>query len=145
VASVWMLGIGGCLTLYTLWQVRRALRSLEEARMAGPVRLQEIMDELVASAELASQVVEEKSEELIRLISMADDRLLRLGKTATTPAGVEQLPEDLRQPELEQPQVVNERHRLVLDLANRGSDVTGIARELNITKGEVQLILGIHR
>lgn len=38
-----------------------------------------------------------------------------------------------------------ETHRLVYSLADKGSNVTQIARQLSITKGEVQLILGLRR
>ncbi|MDB4895871.1 MAG: hypothetical protein JWN15_2133 [Firmicutes bacterium] len=148
--------IGAALSVYCLWQLRRWLEQADGAAAAGSRRLGSLVDELVATAETTVSVVEEKAEALAAAIARADERLVRLEAAVAAPP-VQALPAvaAVRALEVEpvhEPRPVaeavpvpaqRELYSKVYALADAGHDVTGIARTLNIAKGEVQLILGI--
>lgn len=177
---------GGAVALYCLWQFRRWLGESQESGPAGVQRLETLVDELVATAEATSTVVQEKAEALAGLIAEADRRIGALpageAATAAVPAGrseapgptVEAHPEPAVSPDAGvratdvavgavlrgapgpsqtpvQPVVEPsgprspDLHRQVYDLADAGSDLTAIARGTGLSKGEVQLILGLRK
>lgn len=206
---------GGAIALYCLWQFRRWLGEPQETGPAGIQRLETLVDELVATAEATSAVVQEKAEALAGLIAEADRRIGALsagdagagagsaGRAAAgrpepavqaemrpqaavpttdaqptevrraevrrepavgpdlpatasaAPAGAkaEVVPANAAvgapapaQPAAEQPGTqVPDLHRQVYALADAGNDLTAIARRLGLTKGEVQLILGLRK
>ncbi len=154
--SILLLVIGATLSLYCLWQLHRWLRSAEAASAEGPRRLEKLVDELVATAEATVSMVDEKAETLTAAIERADLVLRRLeGAVATSPS--ERAKEE---PAAEPPVAVREpvlapapkqaaepdlppAYAEVYRMADKGLGVTEIARRLNMTKGEVQLILGL--
>lgn len=212
---VLLLVIGGLITGYALWQVRRWLRETSVSLTEGPRRLEAIAEELINSAEAASAAVAEETERLADLITRAEARagelralLERSPEPVRAPGSGKQVPgargervmvtavpvrfrharkeirrtaaerTALSQPgpgpapavslsiqpapmpaaasvTAEQPVSIRESnpvtnempetHRLVYTLADRGQDVTQIARQLSMTKGEVQLILSLRR
>ncbi|MDF2627924.1 MAG: hypothetical protein K0R39_1755 [Symbiobacteriaceae bacterium] len=164
---------GGAVALYCLWQFRRWLGEPPEAGPAGVQRLETLVDELVATAEATSAVVQEKAEALAGLIAEADRRIGALSdekaaagapaasqptlvahaplpaEPAAAPPAAVSAPVTALAPALpaaEPPAAhVPETHRQVYALADAGHEVTAIARSLGLTKGEVQLILGIRK
>ncbi|HYF80291.1 MAG TPA: hypothetical protein VD973_24550 [Symbiobacteriaceae bacterium] len=173
---------GGAVALYCLWQFRRWLGEPQESGPAGVQRLETLVDELVATAEATSAVVQEKAEALVGLLAEADRRIGALSASeplagAGRPSAGAQ-PEPAVTPEVSvaAPESASEAepsavvasaavpsqapvqaaaeaagprapdlHRQVYELADAGTDVTAIARRLGLTKGEVQLILGIRK
>lgn len=86
---------GGAVSLYCLWQFKRWLGEPQEANPAGSQRLEVLVDELVATAEATSAVVQEKAETLTELIAEADRRIRALadgGAEAPAPAAAVQRP-----------------------------------------------------
>lgn len=160
---------GGAVALYCLWQLRRWLGEAEAASAAGPQRLEALVDELLVTAEATAAVVQEKAEALEAVIARADERVAALGKAVegapvlARPAGsmAEARPAAAALPEVpvEAPVLAPEPpaaapapqaagpdlHERVAALADAGLDVTAIARQMGLTKGEVQLVLGLRR
>lgn len=176
---------GATVALYCLWQLRRWLAEGEAASAAVPRRLEKLVDELLATAEATSVVVQEKAEALETAIAEADRRLAQLNAAALPPAAL--MPEPFATPPVSAPaaavpavatvelplppawepapepaaatvaapaaevdvlreagpSAVPALHREVYMMADSGLDVTAIARRLSLTKGEVQLILGL--
>jgi hypothetical protein len=172
--SVLLLMLGVAISAYCLWQLRRWLSGAEAAVAAGPKRLEALVDELVATAEATVAAVEEKAESLAVLLEEADVKLAKLKGTgsggegptvAKVTAAAQARPVELasvhilepvvRQPEPfvspvvipAQPQgaTTPELHAEVYRLLDAGTDQTGIARQLGISRGEVHLILGLRR
>ncbi len=162
--SVLLLLIGGGIAFYSLWQLRRWLAEAERQSAAGPRRLEAIVEELIATAEGASAAVAEKTEALELSITKANAALAKLD--AANAGGVQSAaprrlvgprvkraaaPEPVAAPAAQADPVlmsapdVPELHRRVYTLADTGQDVTTIARQLSLTKGEVQFILGLRR
>ncbi|HLN63169.1 MAG TPA: hypothetical protein VK464_16660 [Symbiobacteriaceae bacterium] len=152
--------VGGAVALYCLWQFRRWLAEGELSSGAGPRRLEVLVDELLTTAEATSSVVQEKAEALAEAIAEADKRIAALkAPAAAAPAGAEQPDEAAPEPAVPTitlplpepgPAAVAEPgvpvlHRDVYALADAGQDLTTIARTLGLTKGEVQLILGLRQ
>lgn len=155
--------VGGAVALYCLWQFRRWLAEGERSSGAGPRRLEVLVDELLTTAEATSSVVQEKAEQLAEAIAEADKRIAALKAPAAgapavpgQPAGAAPEPVvptvTLPLPEPEPAVAVAEPepgvpvlHRDVYALADAGQDLTTIARTLGLTKGEVQLILGLRQ
>ncbi|HWI62389.1 MAG TPA: hypothetical protein VNT75_11160 [Symbiobacteriaceae bacterium] len=147
---------GGAVSMYCLWQFRRWLGEAPEKESASAQRLEVLVDELVATAEATSAVVEEKAEALTELIAQADRRLGALAAAsqavpvaaAPVPAPVEAAaPVPVAAPEAVPAagSGQSETHRKVYALADGGHDVTAIARRLGLSKGEVLLILGLRK
>lgn len=237
---VLLLTIGGLITGYSLWQLKRWLREAGTGLNEGPRRLEALAEELINSAEAASAVVAEETERLADLIARAEGRAVELrgllerspdpvhapagagrtpgltsGRVTVTavplrfrharkeirrtaperaalsqpgpamiqlvpamagpqsgsiplvpgagpaaphsapaaeaadpdsrgPAGTAALPASAVRPAGSHSETP-ETHRLVYTLADKGNDVTQIARQLSMAKGEVQLILGLRR
>jgi hypothetical protein len=146
--------IGAALSVYCLWQLRRWLEQADGAAAAGSRRLGSLVDELVATAETTVSVVEEKAEALAAAIARADERLVRLEAAVAAPPvqAMPAMPAVRAVAPAHEPgpaavavpvPAQRELYSKVYALADAGHDVTGIARTLNIAKGEVQLILGI--
>lgn len=141
---------GGAVALYCLWQFRRWLGEPAESGPAGSQRLEVLIDELVATAEATSAVVQERADALTGLIAEADRRI---GALAAPPPAVAEVQAPAVAPPapaqaVPAPEPVTgppEAHRQVYALADAGHDVTAIARRLGLTKGEVLLILGIRK
>lgn len=141
-----LLLIGGAISLYSLWQFRRWLTAGQEGVAAGSRRLEGLVDELVATAEATVSAVEEKAEALTDVIARADEKLARLeAATVAPPAPAPAQPAAAVAPAPAADADLPELHRLIYGLADAGKDVTGIARQLHITKGEVELILGLRQ
>lgn len=155
---------GGTISLYCLWQFRRWLSRTEAAVSAAPRRLEVLVDELIAAAETTAAAVEEKAEALAGLLEEADRKLGQLQGAPgdARPAREEPAARPMQSteaPPMERGAVpllppaptsvavlqsnLSEAHAGVYRLADAGMDVTGIARQLGMTKGEVQLILGL--
>jgi len=156
--------VGGAVSLYCLWQFRRWLGVPQEAVPAASRRLEVLVDELVATAEAASAVVQEKADALTELVAQADRRLHALAAASQAVAGpavagpapaapvaavapaapaepIAAAVEAAPAPTAVHPDL----HRQVYALADGGHDVTTIARRLGLTKGEVMLILGLRK
>jgi len=167
---VMLLLAGGVVSLYCLWQLRTWLREMPQPEQGkDPVRLEALVDELVATAETTVAMVQERSEALTAAVAQADRRLIELSaavKAAPVTAvpaaasaalsepplpvvpGPEPKPEPEPEPDLEpepQPEPGRELHTRVYRLADQGHDVTAIARQMGLTKGEVLLILGLRQ
>jgi hypothetical protein len=161
-----LLMIGGAVSLYCLWQLRRWLAQSEAAGSAGARQLENLVDELVATAETTVAMVDEKAEVLSRLLARADERLGRLSAVpgvaqpqalpAAEPVPApapEPAPRAVAEPVPHAPHGApaglpdrqREMYATVYALADAGHDVTAIARRLNMTKGEIQLILGLRQ
>lgn len=143
-----LLLLGGALAAYSLWQLRRWLVEAERHAAAGPRRLEAIAAELIATAEGTAAAVAEKTEALADAIARANAAAARLDAAAVGAGDPEgpQAPSPEPAPVKAAPAPVVERpemHRRVYSLADAGLDVTGIARQLGLAKGEVQLILGL--
>jgi hypothetical protein len=151
---------GAAVALYSLWQLRRWLAEGETSAAAVPRRLEALVDELLVTAETTSTVVQDKAEALAVAIAEADRRLEALRaipmREATTaalprevPAATVPIPPPLPDPVSAVPAaavpVVPDLHRQVYGLTDAGQDVTAVARKLGLTKGEVQLILGLRQ
>lgn len=163
---------GAAVALYCLWQLRRWLQETQAAAAAGPQRLEALVDELLATAEATAIVVQEKAEALEAVIAQADRRIETLHRGAPAPeaavaASVAPAPAPaepaapgptpapasapapepvLPAPPASEPgQELPEIHRAVYTLYDAGQDHTAIARRLGLTKGEVQLILGLRQ
>jgi hypothetical protein len=161
---------GGAVALYCLWQFRRWLGEPQESGPAGVQRLETLVDELVATAEATSAVVQDKAEALAGLLAEADRRIGALSageplpgagrlsavdqpEPTVTPEVSVAAPESASVPSQAPVQALAEAagprvpdlHRQVYELVDAGTDVTAIARRLGMTKGEVQLILGIRK
>lgn len=152
---------GGTICLLSLWQLRRWIMDLKRETAAAPRRLEAIVDELIATAEAASAAVAEKTEDLAEQIGRAERaaaELRTLNARPPAPArpeapALEPRAVDVPEPAAAEPRepprpdapLLPEMHRRVYQLADSGQDVTAIARFLSLTKGEVQLILGLRR
>lgn len=158
-----LLLIGGACSLYCLWQLRRWLGESEATASSASRRLETLVDELVATAETTVTLVEEKAEELSRVIARADERLARLDVITRAPApapapappvepaAVITMPAPPAEPARPAafppglPEAQRDVYSTVYALADSGLDVTAIARRLSMTKGEIQLILGLRQ
>lgn len=159
---VLLLFLGMIVTISGLWQLRLWIRRAEQVNLTAPARFEAIVEELVSTAEAASAAVAEKTEELEAALERADRKLeeLEAGTRSARPQEVVARPLRAR-PALRltaphrigrletvapQPQpVMPELHRRVYQLVDAGHDVTAVARQLSVTKGEVQLILNLRR
>lgn len=170
---------GGATALYCLWQLRRWLAEAEAAASAGPRRMEALVDELLATAEATTAMVEEKAEALATAVAEADKRLAALSGGTEVPAAMPAVQPAAAPvaPVVAQPQVAppvapsdpaaarvaaaveavrqgkapapaadeGDLYAQVQALAGAGVSVTAIARQLGLSKGEVQLILGLGR
>ena len=133
---------GGAVSLYCLWQLGRWLREGTEAPPARDAsRLEALVDELVATAEATVTMIQDRSEALSDVIAEADRRLALL---TAVPAPA---PVAVNEPEPAGPEVEpgRELHAQVYRLLDGGQDVTAVARQLGLTKGEVLLIQGLRQ
>ena len=147
-----LLLVGAAVSLYCVWQFRRWLGEPQEAVPVGMQRLEVLVDELVATAESTSAVVQEKADALTELVAQADRRIGALAAAAqgpAAPAPVQERPAPAAAPPEPVPApaaaALSDVHHQVYALADGGSDVTAIARRLGLTKGEVMLILGLRK
>jgi DNA-binding NarL/FixJ family response regulator len=154
---------GGAVSLYCLWQFRRWLGEAQPGAAGAPGmrRLEVLVDELVATAEATAAVVQEKAEALTALITQADQRIGALSappaaeirpSVSMAPAALSApvaaamaAPEAEPEPAPAPVPALPDLHREVYALADSGQDVTMIARQLGLTKGEVQLVLSLRR
>lgn len=166
--SFLLITAGAATSLYCLWQIRQWLAGAAAAAEAAPRRLEALAEELLTTAETTVAALEEKAEALNRAVAEADIRLARLGGGAfhaepapqPAPERVAQLAgaagevaasvasEPVPAPVAPSGGFLADRpevHLTVYNLADAGYDVTTIARRLNMTKGEIQLILGLRQ
>lgn len=148
-APVTLLLAGGAISLYCLWQLGRWLRETDQTtRETDPARLEALVDELVVTAETTVTMIQDRSEALSGVIAQADKRLAELSAAVAAPvaAPVEAVATE-QEPAPDAPAVEAGRgtHAQVYQLADNGQDVTAIARQMGLTKGEVLLILGLRQ
>lgn len=170
--SVLLLLVGVGVLLYSLWQLRRWLAEAQGRLAAAPRRLEGIVEELIVTAEGAAAVVAERTEALEGTIARANATLAKLdaAMTGRSRAGELSLRKRVSVPKDRHPRAASaslgsvqatetapavppapatpeipELHRRVYALADAGQDLTSIARQLSLTKGEVQFILGLRR
>lgn|GEM_PF-2168900 len=95
---------GATASAYCLWQFRRWLQEAEAATAARPRELERLTDELLATAEMTTAVVQEKSEVLQGLIEEADRRVATLARREEQPPA----PVIALQPRVDEPPVTPE-------------------------------------
>jgi hypothetical protein len=155
-----LLVIGLGIMLFCLWRFKRYTREMIQAAAAGPKRLEVLVEELIATAESTASLVSEKTEELEAYIQAADLRIaslrgeailtepkpqpgLKAGEPPLGAAGPEVQAQGVTAPNDQgsSPTV----HRHVLALTAAGLPPAGIARELQISAGMVEMILSMRR
>lgn len=117
------------------WQNTLAtmLQETESLSMELTVKLTKSIEELEGKIKLA----EEKIKEIKELVSL--DSAPVQPAAISTPA----VKPFRREEQMQLP--LNPRHLKIFELADQGWNITDIAREINVGRGEVQLILGLRR
>ncbi len=153
IAAVLILA-GAGLIVYALWELQRLVHLMRVGSGSAPdfKRLEAIAAEIVSAAEAVSDDLDQRTERLSELLRLADERLATMRTSlvahapAAAPAHVESpVPLPVVRPTSEAAPGVPVLYRQVYDMADAGQETEVIAREMKITRGEVQLILGLRR
>lgn len=114
-----------------VWLAIRDRRRQRAAPPLGPARLEELAEALIAAAEEALDSVEQRRQALEELAQRLEQRLQETAAPAPPP---------VRSTE---PPPAPSRFAELYALADSGLDLTDIARRAGLSRGEVQLILGL--